>query len=429
MLELIALTLAIAPSGQSSVDPVLAARYFQEVRWIAEDDNGSLWGIKLYGPMMFVDPRTLDAVTNQASPLLDFQETNGVFAGKFPPNLGAANTAYEIGGTRWTIVIWPPPENRAERATLLMHELFHLIQPDLGFQLSNPKNAHLETLEGRLWLQVELAALAKAAGALDAAEREAMAKDALFFRAVRQRKFPGSKAEEDALELNEGLAQYTGFMLRGGWEPESRMWLANQLRQQGGRESYTRDFAYWTGSAYGFLLNVVEAVKFEEIRWRKRLKSDSSLSGELAALLKPDLSLSDEQAIGRARPHGYDSILARETELDVQRKARVAAIRKRLIEGSILILPLERTNMTFRNDEIVSLGSAGTYYETATLNNEWGKLEVTAGVIVAGDFKTARVASPTSASEMRGPGWRIELKPGWRIVAGERKGDFLLKKE
>jgi hypothetical protein len=30
---------------------------------------------------------------------------------------------------------------------------------------------------------------------------------------------------------------------------------------------------------------------------------------------------------------------------------------------------------------------------------------------------------------MRGPGWRIELKPGWRVVAGERKGDFLLKKE
>ena len=114
----------------SSIDASLAARYFQEAKWVSDDDHGALWGRPLYGPMMFVDPETREAVANQNPPFSGFKPQGGVFAGTFPTSIGIANTAYTLDNVRWTVVMWPLPENRAERATLMMHELFHRILDD-----------------------------------------------------------------------------------------------------------------------------------------------------------------------------------------------------------------------------------------------------------------------------------------------------------
>ncbi|HRK22063.1 MAG TPA: hypothetical protein PLX06_09645 [Fimbriimonadaceae bacterium] len=418
-----ALTLALLNQSGSSIDSNLARRYFQEAQWYSNDDRGQLWGKELYGPMIFVDPIRRDFVSNEAPPV-EFESKGEVFTGKLPDRIGIANYALNWGGKRWTMVMWPLPTNRSERGTLMMHELFHRIQPELGHPMSSPANDHLESLDGRLWLQVEFAALSRALGAIESGPREEAARDALRFRLWRQSKFPDAKTSEDALDLNEGLAQFTGYMLRGGWEPESRIWLANQLRQQLGRANYTRSFAYWTGSAYAYLLNVVESSKFEGIRWRKGLRPDASLAGLLGDHLGIKQAPSEAEALAAAKPYGHDQILVVEQNKAKERAEREAEIRKRFLQSAVLILPLDKVNISFNPNGVMSLGSEGLYYPTATVIEAWGKLEVSEGLLLAADRKTARVAPPANFEDRKGPGWTITLDEGWRIVKDERTGNF-----
>ena len=82
-----------------------------------------------------------------------------------------------------------------------MHESFHRIQKQIGFPLTGPSNAHLDSVEGRYWLQLEWRALAKALPG----DRQAV-RDALAFRARRRSLFADAPAQERELEMNEGLA-------------------------------------------------------------------------------------------------------------------------------------------------------------------------------------------------------------------------------
>jgi hypothetical protein len=60
--------------------------------------------------------------------------------------------------------------------------LFHRIQSDLGFTPEKGYNEHLDTLEGRVWMQLEWRALRRALESSGSDRGEAVA-DALAFRA------------------------------------------------------------------------------------------------------------------------------------------------------------------------------------------------------------------------------------------------------
>ncbi|MBX3120152.1 MAG: hypothetical protein KF784_13890 [Fimbriimonadaceae bacterium] len=424
---LIALTLLPLNPIQGPIDIPTAKRYFQEAKWISDDDDAQLWGKPLYGPMIFVHADTRTYVTNQRPPEGEFSEQAEVFLGKLSDQIAIANTAIDWAGSRWTMVMWPLPSNRAERATLMIHELFHRIQPELGIPGASPQNAQMETKDGRLWLQLELKALSEALLARTAKDRDRYAKNALEFRQMRYRLFPKAKVEEDQLELNEGLAEFTGYMMRGGWEPESRMWMSNQLNYFVGLDTYSRRFAYKTGPAYALLLNVREAALYDEIRWRKTLTAQSSLAGMLAELYDLKTFQSDSATIALAKPYGYDELLQIETDREKARLEKLAAIRKRMIEGPVLLLPFEKMRVSFDPQNLVPLDEDGTYYPTATIIDEWGTIEVTDGVLIAGDWRSAKVVAPASGA-VSGPGWTLKLKTGWKIVVGKRKGDFTVVK-
>jgi hypothetical protein len=417
-----------AHAGQDEpIDLARAARYFQEARWVSDDDGGKLWGRPLYGPMVFVDPRTRALVANEKPDAEGFVARDGLYTGRLPADFGIANYAFKWGGKRWTMVMWPLPENRAERSTLVMHELYHRIQPDLGHGRASPPNAHLETMDARVWLQLELKALADALAATSAAERDKAAGDALLFRRARQRLAADAKREEDLQELNEGLAQFTGYMLRGGWEPESRQWLAGQLRQAMGLDSYSRRFAYSTGAAYAFLLNLSDAARFGEVRWRRGLAADSSLADKLAEGMGAAAERSEEELEAVAGRYGAAELRTSEEARERARREKAATIRARLIDGPVLVLPLAHMRNAFRNEHIFAMGAEGTYFEASTLIDDWGTLEVASGgLLLAADRKTARVAAPSAADGTSGPGWKLTLAPGWKSAAGTRAGDFTL---
>ena len=83
------------------------------------------------------------------------------------------------------MILWPLPTDRNQRLALMLHESFHRIQDSLGLPMSNPDNPHLDTLDGRYYLQLEYRALSAALQSEGVAQRQAAA-DAVAFRRQRR---------------------------------------------------------------------------------------------------------------------------------------------------------------------------------------------------------------------------------------------------
>jgi hypothetical protein len=179
----------------SPIDTALASQYFQEAQALCNRDNGRLWGVSLCGPMLFVDRKTRTVVANQADKEGILRKSGNVFVGQLPAKVNIANTATEWAGVKWTMVIFPLPEDKIRRANLMAHELWHRVQNDIGFPGSGAANNHLDTRDGRVWLQLEWRALAAALTNRGKQRRQAIA-DALLFRAYRRTIFPNAATEE-----------------------------------------------------------------------------------------------------------------------------------------------------------------------------------------------------------------------------------------
>ena len=60
------------------------------------------------------------------------------------------------------VVLKAMSKDRNARSVLMMHESWHRMQAGLGLPAQNPAITHLDTLEGRYWLQLELRTLSVA---------------------------------------------------------------------------------------------------------------------------------------------------------------------------------------------------------------------------------------------------------------------------
>src|SRR5262249_39825021 len=154
-------------------EPELAKRYFEEARMLCERDAGRLWGVSLCGPLVIFDPATGTRATNQPEP-----------PGPPPRFPGFADGPVSWGGMRWFAIPLPmlPEKDADTRQQLMLHGMFHRIQPELAWAMpSDGFNEHLDTLEGRVWMQLEWRALRRALASSGNDRIEAIA-DALAFR-------------------------------------------------------------------------------------------------------------------------------------------------------------------------------------------------------------------------------------------------------
>src|SRR3569833_2133565 len=188
----------------------LAASYFKEAEAAAK--NQQLWKVPLYGPMLFVDQQSRLSYANMPDSAGILNPGGGVYTGSLPKDVMDANTAIHWGGRTWSVLLWPLPQDRNERVNLLLHESFHRIQQQIGFPGKSPTADHLSTMEGRIFFFLELQAL-KAALQKPVNRRQTDLANALAFRQERARLFPLTFANERILEINEGLAEYTGAVL------------------------------------------------------------------------------------------------------------------------------------------------------------------------------------------------------------------------
>src|SRR4051794_35446333 len=109
-------------AGLAQIDQQRAAAAFNQAKTLCEREGGKLWQISLCGPIVIADPATKTIATNQPAP-----------DAPRPAALGFTNSAMDWGSTRWTAISWPQLVALHDvQAMLLIHELFHRIQPQLG---------------------------------------------------------------------------------------------------------------------------------------------------------------------------------------------------------------------------------------------------------------------------------------------------------
>lgn len=403
------------------IDPTLAHQYFQEAEVICNQDHGKLWGVSLCGPILLVDQQTRAVVANQSDREGNLTREGDVFVGKLPERMNVANTATDWAGLKWTMMIWPLPEDSSERAKLIAHELWHRVQDDLGFPSTGPSNNHLDSLEGRTWLRLEWRALERALTQRGTERRRAI-EDALLFRSYRRSLFPQAAAEERDLEMHEGLAEYTGVKLAG--LPHVAEYVANQLKEAERKESFVRSFAYASGPAYGVLLD--EAAP----GWRQGLKPSS----DLGVLLQQSLSIKlprdvQPEAIREAKLYDGEALRAAEVERDKRRRQIIAAYRARLVDGPLMVIPLQKMSMQFDPNTLQPLDALGTVYPKIRIVDAWGILTVTGGALMNPTFSTITVPAPSDfyGGPVRGDGWTLELNSGWAIMATDHKGNYVVR--
>ena len=418
------LVLAESPS----IDLKIASRYFQETEELCKK-NKTLWNVPLYGPILFVDPESRMIVANQADKKGLLKAKDNVFLGVLPKEVTIANTAVDWAGNKWSMVKWPLPEERQPREQLITHELFHRIQSELGLITKEAQNKHLESKIGRIWLRLEWQALEKALYQ-EGIEQQKAIKDAVYFREYRRSLFNNSWIEENYLEINEGLAEYTGIKLSSKSPQEFAFIAGYNLKQAHRKASYTRSFAYASGPAYGCLLDRIIP------SWKKSINKDSDLAKLFQTTLKINFaSLSEKEAILRATNYDGEELIALETKRDLLYQERVKKYLSQLVEKEIFIIPLgDKVSYSFNPNNLLILENIGTVYPTMEVIDEWGILEVFDGALVFqenGKLTKLHITKPVDlvSKTLQGNGWKLDLKAGWKIVPAERNGDFKLEKE
>jgi hypothetical protein len=408
-------------AGAPAIDLTQAKAVFATAQAVSDKEGGQLWGKKLYGALFFVDPDTRFTVSNEADPQGMLHEQDGLYVGTLPQSVIISNAPVEWEGKRWTMLMWPylPADTLTLRVTLA-HEMFHRIQPSLGLMAPDSPNLQLDTADGRLWLQLEWRALAAALAAKGEAQTQAI-RDALAFRAYRHKLFAGSDKTEASLEIAEGVPEYTGTMA-GEPDVDSARWRAiGRLTTPDQGVSFVRFFAYISGPPYGLLLD-------ERLPgWRKKLDEKSDLSVLLASTLPAGKAASAE---ARAPLYGEAALRIAEEERAKKAEALKARYRARLVDGPTLLLPGgKHFAFSFNPSAVVGLGDAGMVYPTFHATDDWGTLDVTDGVLVPTDFSHATLAAPTATggTHIEGPGWTLDLAPGWQLVPGDKAGDYTVK--
>ena len=391
----------------AQVDQQRAQEYFKDVQAVCEREGKRLWGMSLCGPMVIHDSRTQTIATSQPAP-----------EGPRPRLLGL-NAPIQWGGVTWAAYMWDtlvnaPPLHARE---ILLHELFHgIVQKTLGLAASELLNEHLDVMDGRYWLRLECRALARALRE-SGAPRNTAVRDALAFRQARRMLYTGSAEKERALEINEGTASYTGVAAAAESAAGAVTRAIEILTACDGDDSFVRTFAYWTGPAYGVLLDGASP------GWRQRIRGTDDFGTLLAGALTVQPA---GDATAAASRYGGAGIRAAEEQRERGRQERLAELRRQFVDGPVLVIRGGGGGM-FNSMGAVVIRDIGTvFFGPYSHNTDSGMLVAEKGVLLESKGSVRRVPAPTRRDDttLVGDGWMFTVKPGFVIREGPRRGDY-----
>jgi hypothetical protein len=316
-----------------------------------------------------------------------------------------------------------PKDDADVRQQVMLHGLFHRIQPELGFMQGNSDgfNEHLDTFEGRVWMQLEWRALRRAVQSSGSARAAAIA-DALAFRRERRRLFPGAADNERRDEIREGLASYTGIAAWANSPADARRAAASALPVGEAQWSFVGNFEAASGPAYGVLLDDLLP------GWRRQLRASSDLGDLLASATTGRPTTNVAAAAAR-----YDGATLRTVEeaRDRTQKIRIAELLRRFVDGPVLTMPAGGSGTSDTRGSVGIQGVGTVLFNNFTLSAKWGRLNADSGVLRSADGTTLSVplTSPLKGTALQGDGWTATLNPGWVVRPAVRPGSFIIVRE
>ncbi|APA93327.1 hypothetical protein [Myroides sp. ZB35] len=398
---------------------------FDEFKHAAEQHK-SLWNIDLYGPILLIDSETRTIYANEEDKENKLKPEGGVYIGTLPKNINIANTAIEWEGKRWAMIMLPLSDNVQNRINLLSHESFHRVQPTLGFKLNNTDNNHLDQKEGRVYLRLELEALKQAIQAHSLKERNKHLTAALSFRKYRQSLYNESSTTENNLELNEGIAEFTGLMVSNRTKKETADHVSKEIDDFFKNATYIRSFAYHTIPVYGYLLSQ------QDKEWNKKINTTTNLTDYFIKVWNIQIPNNLESTVNQLKSkYNGAFIIEQEVERDVKIKKIIATYKAQFVENPHFEIKFEKMNISFNPSSLVALEDKGTVYPTMRISDKWGILTVEKGALMSPNWDRLSITNPTKVEENKvfGDGWILELTEHYKVEQNKDDLNYRLVKK
>ncbi len=399
--------------------------FFTELKH-SSDRAIKLWNKNLYGPILLVDPQTRKIYANEGDITGVLQHIDTIYTGILPQDVNISNTALDWSGKRWAMIMLPLPINADDRINLLAHESFHRIQPELGFELNNANNNHLDEKDGRIGLRLEFEALKKALTSSRSREIKKHLGNALFFRKYRQLQFEKAAENENLLEINEGIAEFTGIIVSDRDDESTKSYLIKNMDRSLRNRTLVRSFAYQTIPSYGYLLFK------KDKNWNKKIDASTDLTNYFIQKFAISIpSLTEQNFKDLVTEYKGNIILEEENKRDRESKRIVREYKNKFVESPHFEIMFEKMNYSFDPRTIIPIENFGTYYPTTRITDLWGILTVEKGALIAPDWKKISLSLPTFSDKnlVKGDGWILELQDNYTIEVDQQKNSYLKKLE
>lgn len=401
------------------------ATYFDEIK-VATSKHQQLWNKDLYGPILLVNPNTRQLFANFPDTAGILKQDGKIFIGFLPIEINIANTSTSWNGRNWAMIMLPLPSNKQDRINLLAHELFHVNQPSLGFQLFNTENNHLDQKDGRIFLRLELEALKKAIQSRTKSELKKHLTNALTFRKYRHMLYLRADTTENLLELNEGIAEYTGLSVARRTEKQTIEHFEQSINSFYSNPTFVRSFAYQTTPIYGYLLSKVKK------GWNKEISIKTNLTNYFVTKLNISLP-GDIKKWVELISNQYDGglIILEENAREEKTKKTIAEFKSKFIEQPHFEIRFEQMQIAFDPGNIMPLEDKGTVYPNMRISDNWGVLTVKNGALMSPNWDKISITIPLNIDNknISGDGWTLELKDGYSILKDDLTGNFKLTKK
>src|SRR5262249_37501297 len=154
--------------------------------------------------------------------------------------------------------------------------------------------------------------------------------------------------------------------------------------------SFVRTFAYQSGPAYGLLLDAASP------GWPRRVRA----SDDPPLLLMHALGVEPaaDAAAAAARYAGAE-VRAAEDEREPKRQARLADLRRRFVDGPVLVMPGGGSGFSDSHGAVVIPDAGTVYFGIYTQTGPWGRLDADKGVLITTDGSRRRLPAPVKKDE------------------------------
>lgn len=411
------LLMLISCKGKNSetyFTPEKASRYFKEIEEICNRDSGKLWGKNLFGPLMYVERASRRIVANQPDNDGLLKSKDGIYTGLYPKELLLSNAPVIFGGTQFAMVPLPPEEDEYRLKTRAIHSLYHRFQENEGVTGSSFNAHNMDEKEARLWIKLEWKALRKAINSRGD-ERQLAVRDALIFRGSNRELYHKYAGDENKFETYEGLATFTYTLLCTNSREEFKSRLFENLDRVYSMQSYARSYGFIHGALYAFLL-------YDKGYDIKKINTDNfDLGNAVKELYQIELpSICRDVAGSLAVNYDIATINIEEEKRDVDINESIHRQTSLFTERPVVFLELESPYFDFEPEDVHSLDTLGTLYNSLRVSDNWGKLTVEkGGCLVSNNLKFLRItakAFKADKSHISGEGWHMILNSDWELI-------------